>query len=236
MKQEVILALNEYNHSRPIIFSHIEKQYACEVFYDETEQYGILFTNFDYHFTFGNIPNNDNNFLQVIKDYKDKHKKKEIILFAPNAKWNVFLKVVFSKINGVVDKRNLYYINKDTFNQFDTTNTFIKIELVNDEDSLIAYPQANVYINGNLVSYCRAFMLGNKQAELDVWTHKRYRKKGFAFDTSLSLIEYLLKNNINPNWSCWANKKSSNTLAKKLGFELEMEITTFVWVADFGDF
>ena len=65
---------------------------------------------------------------------------------------------------------------------------------------------------------------------------KRFRQKGFGFDSSISLIEHLLQNNLKPNWSCWKEKELSNMLAKKLGFELLKEYNAYIWVKDFGEF
>ena len=76
-------------------------------------------------------------------------------------------------------------------------------------------------------------MIGDGEAELDVWTDEEHRLQGLAFDACLVLIEYLLSKNIKPNWSCWEQKKSSHTLAKKLGFELSQKIKTFVLIRDY---
>ncbi len=235
MKAKYRELLKEYRHSIPIIYSHIEKQYKYIIEYNEKENYGVLFTTFDYHYVFGKVPQDQNEFIQLLSNYVTENGKEELILFSPNDKWDKFLKEIFESINGVIDKRYQYQLNKDTFKEYDTTNSFVKLELKDDNASRIKYPQASIYINGNLISFSRAFMLGKNHAELDVWTDTRLRKKGFAFDSSLCLIEYLLENKITPNWSCWEMKESSRSLAEKLGYELEHKIPAYIWTKEFGE-
>jgi len=236
MKDNILNFLKEYPHSIPIIYSHIELQYESKVVFDELDGFGILFTTFDYHYAFGKVPKDTQSFIDYLRDYVKENKKEELILFGPNEEWNKFLYKVMKEIRGTVDKRCLYLLNKEKFEVYDAQNKFVKLEFVDDENSHIKFPQSNIYINGNIVSYCRAFMMGKGHAELDVWTDERYRKRGLAFDGCLNLIGYLVDQGIIPNWTCWEAKESSRELAKKLGFELVMVYDAFVWVSEFGEF
>jgi len=228
--------LKEYTYSIPIIYSHIEEQYKYEVVFNDEENYGILFTTFDYHYVFGNIPHDKETFIKYLKEYIITNDKDELIVYGPNKEWEKFLSKIFKIINGTCERRFLYYLNEPKFREYDTTNEFVKLEKIDDPKSRISYPQASIYINGKLISYCRAFMLGKGNAELDVWTDERLRQKGFGFDTSLCLIEHLLDNDIIPNWSCWEERENSHILAKKLGYEIDQKIHAYIWVKDFGKF
>lgn len=236
MKAKYRNFLKEYKHSIPIIYAHIERQYKYDVLFDEEEEYGILLTQFDYHYAFGKAPQNITKFIDYLREYISSKNIEEFIIYGPNKKWNTFLNEVFHKINGKTDKRLIYKLNRSKFNEYDTKNSYVKLELIDDHHSSKVYPQGSVYINDKLISFCRAFMIGKNEAELDVWTDEKFRLKGFAFDGSLCLLEYLLNEGIEPNWSCWEKKESSHILAKKLGFELSETITTYVWVKEFGSF
>lgn len=236
MKSKYRNLLKEYNHSIPIIYSHIERQYHYDILFDNDENYGILLTCFDYNFAFGDIPKNRGKFINYIREYIKDNEKDEFIIFGPNILWEKFLSKVFKDINGTKDIRCLYYLNENKFKEYNTTNKFVKLEYIKDRNSMIEYPQASTYVDNKLISYSRAFMIGHHEAELDVWTDKKLRQKGYGFDGSLCLIEHLLKINIKPNWSCWESKTLSNSLAKKLGFELFDRYYAFIWVQDFGEF
>ncbi len=224
--------LEEYNHSKPIIYSHIENQQPYEIFYNAKEGYGILFTNFDYHYCFGSIPSDTVAFRKALHDYHKKHEDGRIILYGPNKVWDAFLDKWVQELNGGIQQRYLYDLNTEEFKQYDPQNRFIKLEFKQEEGALKKYPQASIYLHGKLVSYSRAIMLGNNEAELDVWTCEEYRKQGMAFDACLVLIEYLLQNDIKPNWTCWGEKESSHNLAKKLGYKLRQVMNCYIWNED----
>ncbi len=221
--------LNEYNHSRPIISSHLEQQYRKEFFYDETKRFGIMYTDFDFHFIFGEIPDDFEYLTNVISRYIVKNRKDIFILYAPNKHWYKLLDRVFNNINGKKKIRNSYKLNTDLFKEYDPKNSFVRMEFFNENSSKIKYPQANTYIKDNLVSYCRGFMIGNNKVELDVWTHEDYRLQGFAFDGCLTIIDYLLEKDLEPIWTCWSYKESNVNLAEKLGFMLDQSYNAYIW-------
>ena len=227
MKMNFNKCLNEYNHSRPIIFSHLERQYHKEFFYDELEQFGIMFTSFNLHFIFGKIPSKKELIVNTIKRYIQD--KDIFIMYAPNEEWYPLLDEVFSELNGKVKRRNAYALNIEKFHEYDPRNNFVKLELLKENNSLREYPQANTYIKDKLISYCRGFMTGENRVELDVWTCEEYRQQGFAFDGCLVLIEDLLKHNLEPVWTCWDYKESNTNLAEKLGFELVQSYNAYIW-------
>lgn len=232
MKKVIRKLLDEYKHSKPIIYSHIENQYPYDLFYDEEERFGILFTSFDYHYCFGNVPKSEEKIIEALKQHHKNHPNDDIILYGVNTRWDNFLDKMIKRICGTIDKRYLYELDESRFGEFDSTNQFIDLEIRQEEGALEPYPQASIYIHDELVSYARAYMLGAKEAELDVWTCEEYRQQGMAFDACLVLIEYLLKNNIKPNWTCWEMRESSHNLALKLGYELKRVMNCYIWNKD----
>jgi len=57
-----------------------------------------------------------------------------------------------------------------------------------------------------------------KQLEIGIETLEKYRGKGFAFKVCSTLIDYCLKNNLEPIWSCRKENEGSYKLAQSLGF------------------
>jgi L-amino acid N-acyltransferase YncA len=55
-------------------------------------------------------------------------------------------------------------------------------------------------------------------------TIEEYRGKGFAMNICAALIDYCIKNNYEPIWSCRLENIGSYKLAKKLGFELTLKL------------
>lgn len=229
MKLNYDKCLNEYNHSRPIINSHLENQYHKEFFYDDLGQYGIMFTTFNFHFSFGKIPTYTTKLKKVIQKYIDDNNKEIFILYAPNIEWEKVLNKLFKELDGKVKQRSSYTLNIEKFKEYDTHNSFVKLESRKENSSLIEYPQANTYIKGKLISYCRGFMIGENKVELDVWTEKSHRLQGLAFDGCLCLIEHLINEKLDPVWTCWEYKEPSKNLAEKLGFELKETYNAYIW-------
>jgi len=63
-----------------------------------------------------------------------------------------------------------------------------------------------------------AFVIG-KQLEIGIETSEKYRGKGYAIETCVSLIDYCLEHGYEPVWACRFENIASFLLAQKLGFE-----------------
>lgn len=225
---------HEYNHSIPIIYSHIENQYPFH--YSNTESFTILYTNFDYHFVVGDIPTIEE-FKKEISLYIRTNQKEEFILFAPNQKWETFLEQVFQDINGVIDQRVEYDLDIQSFNKLYENHVFkhkVNVIRTKDEGALQPYFKAEVQSDSTVIGYCRGFMIGKNHVELDVFTKVEQRQKQIAYETSLTLINHLLNEGFTPKWTCWNQKELSKNLAKKLGFAKPKLINAHIWVKDFG--
>lgn len=218
---------NDYPHNRPIIFACLEGQYPYELI--EDEGYVILLTPFDYHYVAGKVPIDDEMFISHITEYIKKHQVDEFVLFGPNKKWELFLEVVFQKMHGVIDARYLYRLDEEKYKVDEQFNE-CEIAEVNDELSSELLLQASVKKGKEKISFATALMVGDHHAEIDVYTKDPYRRMGFAYKVSKTLIDELLRRKLVPNWCCWKVKVSSQKLAKKLGFIFEREIPAFVWV------
>lgn len=68
-----------------------------------------------------------------------------------------------------------------------------------------------------------AYFIENK-LELGIETIPEFRKMGFAELVCSAIIDYCLKNNLEPVWSCRLENKGSYHLAQKIGFEPVLEI------------
>lgn len=231
---------SQYEHSIPIIFSALEGQYPCNLYVDDLDypKYGLLFTQFDYHFLglnhFEEVDSED--IKKTIITYIHITNSKECIMFAPSVEAEKIIKPIFDLFHGVIDVRVSFALNQTQFlnlkEKLDLKN--LSMSLHKDEGSSIYYPQAEMKIDNEVVCYAKAFMLGHSHAEIDVHTEEQYRKKGYALTCSFALIEDLLRQQIIPNWSAWKHNKPSHQLAERLGFEFSTEINAYVWVDEFG--
>ncbi|AIO19589.1 GNAT acetyltransferase [Candidatus Izimaplasma bacterium HR1] len=229
---------NDYTHSIPIIHSHLEGQYKytlSEVKYSFT----ILFTEFDFHYISGTIPEDKEEVISEIRKYIKERKKDEFILFSPNEDWDNYLSEIFKQIGGAIDLRYSFTLDQTAFKKIHDNYKFnheVKLQRFSDKLSSSPYYQAEVYKDGKVISFSRAYMEGAANAEFDVWTDSKHRYKGLAFETSLVTINKLLELGFTPNWSCWEHKKGSHMLAYKLGFINPIKIKAFIWVNDMGEF
>lgn len=235
MKSTIKDRFQDYPHSIPILFSHLEGQYPYETI--ENDGYTIVLTPLGFHYVTGTVPSEPLSFVDTIKTYLKKHDPEEFLLFGPDESWDAFLTEAFGHIRGITDQRFAYRLNLEQFRDKYDTHTFmhkVTLDVITDELSTRPYLQASIRQDDDIVSYCRAFLVGRGEAELDVFTNDKHRKQGMAHETSLYLIQALLERDIVPNWTCWRIKEASQHLAKRLGFEQERIIQAHVWVREFG--
>lgn len=226
----------EYDHNRAIIYSALEGQYNYDLIKCK-EQCSILCTIFDFHFIQGQSSEHHLEIYQGIKEYIINKQKNEFILFAPTEKWEPTLTKVFHKLNGVIDQRSIFELDKEKFlNQFNQHQFRYHVELIDEQTngSKISFKTAVIKKDDQVISYCKGFMIGDKQVEIDVFTDENFRGNNMAFEVSLCLIKYLLDHQLTPNWSCWSKKESSKRLAQKLGFDFKKNVNAYIWVSDFG--
>ncbi|HEX2394239.1 MAG TPA: GNAT family N-acetyltransferase, partial [Bacteroidales bacterium] len=107
-------------------------------------------------------------------------------------------KDLYQKMNGTVVPK-YFWNNADDFNKNGVGFTL----LVNNEPACTAY---SAYIF-------------DRRLELGIETRPEHRGKGFAVSTCCVLIDYCIKNNFEPVWSCRLQNTASYQLAQKLGFE-----------------
>lgn len=230
-----------YEHSIPIIYSSIEGQYSCYLYVDHLDNptYGLLFTQFDFNYLgYINAFNIDQNEVkQTIKNHIKAFDVKECIMFAPTQEGELILESIFKSFNGVVDERFTFKLDIDEFKKISKCVNVDNavLEYCKDYGARIEYPKCEIYLDEKLVSYAKAFMIGQSSAEIDVFTDESHRRKGYAQICSIRLIQELLKNGIKPNWNAWWHKESSHLLAGKLGFKFERKINAYVWVDEFGE-
>lgn len=228
----------EYTHSIPIIYSHLEGQYRYKLS-NPNKPFQILFTEFDYHYISGNIPQEENSVIEEIRNYIEENNPDEFILFSPSTKWENYLSKIMNIIGGVIEFRLSFTLDKSEFERISSSYQFnhkVNLARVTDEKSSSPYYQAEIHENNKLISVSRAFMEGKGNAELDVWTDSKHRYQGLAFEASLVLINKLLDLGFIPNWTCWELKKASHMLAYKLGYINPVRIKAFIWTNEFEKF
>lgn len=230
-----------YQHNVPVIYSTIRGQYDGTVYYFEEEGIVILVTAFDFIFVAGNFSHpkaeeliHDLIFNHLVK----KEQRKEIIMFGPDENWDVVLAKVFQLHHGVKDDRKCYKLNRDKFdkvvNEFEGKLSNIILEQEHENSSKFDYPVANYYVEHEKASFCAAFMITDQHAEIDVGTREEYRNHGYAKKAAIVLVQHLIERGIEPNWCTWPYRTESQKLALSIGFELEQDVTTHIWVEDFG--
>jgi RimJ/RimL family protein N-acetyltransferase len=69
------------------------------------------------------------------------------------------------------------------------------------------------------VSMAYSAYITHNQLELGIETSENHRGKGLALHTCSALIDYCLKYQYEPVWSCRFENAGSYRLAQKLGFE-----------------
>lgn len=230
-----------YESNIPVIFSTLDGQYPGTIYCDDNEDIFVLVTKFDFIFLGGNIENTGAEDIIdeiIFKELVQRQKRKEIIIFGQDEKWDFVLNTVFQNHHGICDLRKCFKLNKEKFRNVCSKTGNQDVEVVvrkeRENDSTFEYPVSRVYVNKVNVSFCSAFMLARGFAEIDVGTEEAYRKKGYAKIGAIALIKELIRQGIEPNWCTWNYRTESQALAQSIGFELEKEVPAHIWVEEFG--
>jgi len=237
--KEYLQLFDEYTHNIPVIYSSLEGQYDGELFVDSesTPQIAVLFTPFAYHFIAGNaeIDNAVDILEQILfKQYLFKTGQKEAIVFCPDSKWDKVLNEVFERYHGIKGTRIIYRLNRDVFLKVKAERKALKdvenkIFYEQGGGSKTQYPVSRILKGAESISFCSGFMLGKGHAEIDVGTDEAYRRKGYAKEAAVTLINELLINKIEPDWCTWPYRIESQKLALSLGYELADKIPAHIW-------
>jgi len=81
----------------------------------------------------------------------------------------------------------------------------------------------SLLFNKRLAATAFSSYIHDDKLELGIETVTEFRKKGFAEIVSCALIDYCIKNNYEPVWSCRLENAGSYMLAQKIGFVPIME-------------
>lgn len=238
---QLISMFSAYTHSIPVIYSVLEGQYAGDLFVDSKDnpQIAILFTPFDFHFVAGNAQINkcvDVIDKAIFEHYLPETGKKEAIVFCPDPLWDKVLDEVFKRHNGIKDNRRVFRLNKEHFinHVYGSGKTLEGVEnklfYEQERGAEKQYPTCRVFKDEECVSFCSGFMLGKGHAEIDVFTLIEHRRKGYAKEASVTLINELLNSGIEPDWCTWPYRTESEKLALSLGYKLWKDIPAHIWV------
>lgn len=227
------MCFDSCNMYQAVIGSVLNKQQQGSVV--SRENYHILFTEFDYHFICGEQPSDDSLFLSVLREYITSNQRAECLLIPCDERWSQYLDRVISSFHGVVDYRYVFTLDHSRFQQLPNRYPNVHIEW-QDTATNKQTVLATITIDDEIIASCNAFCIANHHAELDVFVHENYRQKGYATMVCTKLIEHLLQEGYEPDWSCWHHKQASINLALKLGFKERLKHPVYVWVQDFGLF
>ena len=76
----------------------------------------------------------------------------------------------------------------------------------------------SAYTNNNAISTAFSSFLHGNKLEIGIETVPEFRQQGLAIATCSALIDYCLKNKLEPVWSCNLQNRGSYHLALRLGF------------------
>jgi len=242
IKDKYLSMFNGYTHNIPVIYSSMEGQYDGQLFVDSVDdtQVAILFTPFAFHFVAGNAEaDNIIDMLDeiIFKQYLAETEQKEAIVFCPNEKWDIVLDEVFARHNGLKDNRLVFRLNRERFKEvqagqkaLDGMENKLLYEQANGAKK--EYPVSRIFKGTKCISFCSGFMLGKGHGEIDVATEEAYRKMSCAKEASITLINELLENGVEPDWCTWPYRIESQKLALSLGFELKEKVPVHIWVEE----
>ncbi|PAT01574.1 hypothetical protein CI105_05735 [Candidatus Izimaplasma bacterium ZiA1] len=224
-------------HSIPVVYSVFENMYDGVLYVNDDikPRYAILFTLFDFHYLVGEVNETDIKDIEklIFNTYIESHRPSELVFQSDTAINDQILRKVFKKYSDIEDKRHCYKVDKDDLIEvYYDTDFSSKIERLYEKDELSKKPYVQYVFKekDNIVSYAKAFMIGNNEAEIDVFTEQSHQRKGYALQVSLKLVLELIETNITPNWTTWPFRKESQALAKKIGFKNTHDILSFIWV------
>lgn len=161
--------------------------------------------------------------------------EKELVVFGDGDRWHSVLEEVFTRHHGVSDGRKIFSFSPDGFHavQRPSLPADVQAILIQAKPLPVSHRDtwsAELTWDGRVLSHCKALMIGDGQAELDISTEEAYRGQGYATHAAVLLIEQLLREGLTPNWSCWPYRVESQHLAQKLGFLPQPDARAFIWV------
>jgi RimJ/RimL family protein N-acetyltransferase len=74
---------------------------------------------------------------------------------------------------------------------------------------------------GEVGSFCVTSMVGGGEAEIQIVTSPKYQRRGLATLTAFAFLEHCAANDLIPGWTTDPGNEPSQSLAPKLGFELQ---------------
>lgn len=224
-----------YDYNLAVIHSSLEGQYKGKLYVDNRDEikYGILLTQFDFHYIFGDVASCEaQEALRglLFDDYFITEKKKEAIIHCESINQHQAMLAIMDGHSDIIDHRMIFEFNQSKFKSKVVLDRDLYIKKVKDHNSSKAYPICILRDDDKDISWCSGFMIGKDHVEIDVWTHEAHRQLGYGKKVVSGLILYLLEKGLIPDWNCWKSKQSSILLAESLGFELKKEVPVYIWV------
>jgi len=85
-------------------------------------------------------------------------------------------------------------------------------------DKSIAF---GVVVDDSVVSYAISNFALADEIEVAVWTAGDHQRKGLAYKSAATLMDFCARNDVRPQWTSWSGNTAACELARKLGFRHE---------------
>ena len=236
----IFLKYKNSNNFFPLIGAVLERKQMGSVYVDKVINPKIVLVVHKFRFAQIISENSSNEVWSMIcnvidnqKDYKGNNFNKirfycanpDFISYVGNLnKYNFqvgerfrFLSNEHLEIDGVEDfqlsKNDVELLNKQY--QIQTGSRFW-----NNNEDFLRNSYSYCVKEGNIIkSICYAAAVSNNKAEIDVATHIRFRKKGFAKEAVLGFLKLCSSRGIVPLWDCYENNIASVQTAISIGFK-----------------
>lgn len=235
-------------HSTPLVFSIIEGNGKGSIFVDDANNPTSAFICQDGGFMF--IMSDDDVFMEQVIDcvfdqLLPEMDEREMVLFEFSDTTRDKLDALL-KVHGAIRiARKTFSFNIERFNKIASSAQSLSpeyhIRQMSNEELINYCTQKKLgdYIGKKLgyrvmgknqvVSECVSIFVGGNAAEIDIYTHEDYRRKGLAKACALAFIEECLAENLTPSWSCWPFREESIALAKAIGFDESQDVPAHFW-------
>ncbi|MBS78733.1 GNAT family N-acetyltransferase [Variovorax sp.] len=78
-----------------------------------------------------------------------------------------------------------------------------------------------------IVSMCYTAFAWNGHHDIDILTADGHRGQGLGTLVARAFIDHCVQHGLTPNWDCWSDNQHSAELARQLGFEVRVEVSTY---------
>jgi hypothetical protein len=117
-------------------------------------------------------------------------------------------------------------VTRDNISDVHKLNAKLIPSFWDSDEHFLAYgPGALVYVGGEPASVCYSASTVNRRAEVDIFTHPNYERRGLGMLATGLFINACLADGITPVWDAFEDNVASVNVALKMGFTVVKEYT-----------